>query len=279
MSKRTVDVQKDALQNYFSGIKKQPLLTFEEEIELSKQIQQGDEIALRRLTESNLRLVVKIARSYMSPGLSFLDLIQEGNIGLMKAAEKFDYRKNVRFSTYAAWWIRQSIVRALAKNQRHIKLPHRKEELLRKVQRYYYSFNQEHGRKPEMHEIADALHVKESEVSAVLNSSNPVVSLDWEDEDTDSRLVDMFEDTTYQPDDELLKKCAQEDTVRFLNHLREKERKVLLYRFSFYGGKKVTLKRIGEEMGISPETVRQIEMKAIKKLRQHADEMREYIYG
>lgn len=279
MVNSTTDIQRDALQNYFSGIKKQPLLTFEEEIDLSKKIQGGDDFALRRLTESNLRLVVKIARSYMSPGLSFLDLIQEGNIGLMKAAEKFDYRKNVRFSTYAAWWIRQSIVRALAKNQRHIKLPHRKEELLRKVQRYFYSYSQDHGRKPELHEIAEALHVRETEVTAVLNSSNPVVSLDWEDEETDSRLVDMFEDNTYQPDDELLKKCAQEDTVKFLNHLREKERKVLLYRFSFYGGKKLTLKRIGEEMGISPETVRQIEMKAIKKLRQHADEMREYIYG
>jgi RNA polymerase primary sigma factor len=104
------------------------------------------------------------------------------------------------------------------------------------------------------------------------------VSLDWEDEQTESRLGDMFKDTTYQPDDELLKKCAQEDTVKFLDHLREKERQVLLYRFSFYGGKKATLKRIGEEMGISPETVRQIEMKAIKKLRLHADEMREYIY-
>ncbi len=279
MGNSTTDIQRDALQNYFSGIKKQTLLTFEEEIDLSKKIQGGDDAALRLLTESNLRLVVKIARSYMSPGLSFLDLIQEGNIGLMKAAEKFDYRKNVRFSTYAAWWIRQSIVRALAKNQRHIKLPHRKEELLRKVQRYYYSYSQDHGRKPEFQEIAAALHVREEEVTAVLNSSTPVVSLDWEDEETDSRLVDMFEDTTYQPDDELLKKCAQEDTVKFLDHLREKERKVLLYRFSFYGGKKLTLKRIGEEMGISPETVRQIEMKAIKKLRQHADEMREYIYG
>src|SRR6056297_933195 len=279
MGNSTTDIQRDALQNYFSGIKKQTLLTFEEEIDLSKKIQGGDDAALRLLTESNLRLVVKIARSYMSPGLSFLDLIQEGNLGLMKAAEKFDYRKNVRFSTYAAWWIRQSIVRALAKNQRHIKLPHRKEELLRKVQRYYYSYSQDHGRKPEFQEIAASLHVREEEVTAVLNSSTPVVSLDWEDEETDSRLVDMFEDTTYQPDDELLKKCAQEDTVKFLDHLREKERKVLLYRFSFYGGKKLTLKRIGEEMGISPETVRQIEMKAIKKLRQHADEMREYIYG
>src|SRR6056297_1622685 len=278
MSNKTVDVQKDALQNYFSGIKKQPLLTFAEEIELSKKIQKGDEHALRRLTESNLRLVVKIARSYMSPGLSFLDLIQEGNIGLMKAAEKFDYRKNVRFSTYAAWWIRQSIVRALAKSQRHIKLPHRKEELLRKIQRFYYSFSQEQGRKPEIEEIAISLHVNREEIASLMNSANPVVSLDWEDENGESRLGDMYEDTTYQPDTELLRKCAHEDTMKFLEHLREKERKVLLYRFSFHGGKRVTLKSIGEEMGISPETVRQFEMKAIKKLRQHSDEIKEYMY-
>lgn len=279
MKKAAANVQKDALQNYFAAIKKQPLLSFEEEIDLSHRIQSGDKEALSILTQSNLRLVVKIARSYMSSGASLLDLIQEGNIGLMKAAEKYDYRKNVRFSTYAAWWIRQSIVRALAKNQRHIKLPHRKEELLRKIQRYHYSFSQEEGRKPELGEIAEALHVNEAEVSSLLSSANPIVSLDWEDENGDARLGDMYEDTTYQPDTELLRKCAQEDTIRFLKHLREKERKVLLYRFSFYGGKRVTLKRIGEEMGISPETVRQIEMKAIKKLRQHSDEIREYIYG
>jgi RNA polymerase primary sigma factor len=279
MNKTKIQSQKDALQNYFSGIKKQPLLSFEEEIDLSKKIEKGDKNALKKMTEANLRLVVKIARSYMSSGVAFLDLIQEGNIGLMKAAEKFDHRKNVRFSTYAAWWIRQSIVRAIAKNQRHIKLPHRKEELLRKVQRFYYSFSQDEGRKPDLAEISKAMNVKEEELSSLLNSACPVVSLDWEDETGDSRLVDMYEDTTYQPDTELLRKCAQEDTIKFLEHLREKERKVLMARFSFHGGKRVTLKRIGEEMGISPETVRQIEMKAIKKLRQHSDEIREYIYG
>lgn len=279
MKQNADTAQKDALQHYFSGIKKQALLTFEEEIDLSKKIEKGDQAALRKLTESNLRLVVKIARSYMSSGVAFLDLIQEGNIGLMKAAEKFDYRKNVRFSTYAAWWIRQSIVRAIAKNQRHIKLPHRKEELLRKVQRFYYTFSQTEGRKPEISEISKDLNVKEEEISSLLNSASPVVSLDWEDESGDSRLVDMYEDTTYQPDKDLLRKCFQEDTIRFMEHLREKERQVLMARFSFHGGKRVTLKKIGEEMGISPETVRQIEMKAIKKLKQHSDEIREYIYG
>jgi len=279
MKQNADTAQKDTLQHYFSGIKKQPLLTFEEEIDLSKRIEKGDQAALRKLTESNLRLVVKIARSYMSSGVAFLDLIQEGNIGLMKAAEKFDYRKNVRFSTYAAWWIRQSIVRAIAKNQRHIKLPHRKEELLRKVQRFYYTFSQTEGRKPDISEISKDLNVKEEEISSLLNSATPVVSLDWEDESGDSRLVDMYEDTTYQPDKDLLRKCFQEDTIRFMEHLRDKERQVLMARFSFHGGKRVTLKKIGEEMGISPETVRQIEMKAIKKLKQHSDEIREYIYG
>jgi RNA polymerase primary sigma factor len=210
MNKTKIQSQKDALQNYFSGIKKQPLLSFEEEIDLSKKIEKGDKNALKKMTEANLRLVVKIARSYMSSGVAFLDLIQEGNIGLMKAAEKFDHRKNVRFSTYAAWWIRQSIVRAIAKNQRHIKLPHRKEELLRKVQRFYYSFSQDEGRKPDLAEISKAMNVKEEELSSLLNSACPVVSLDWEDETGDSRLVDMYEDTTYQPDTELLRKCAQE---------------------------------------------------------------------
>ncbi|HDQ14662.1 MAG TPA: RNA polymerase sigma factor RpoD/SigA [Sediminispirochaeta sp.] len=273
------NVQKDALQNYFSSIKNQSLLSFEDEIKLSKAIQKGDQEALARLIQSNLRLVVKIARSYLTSGMSFLDLVQEGNIGLMKAAEKYDYRKNVRFSTYAAWWIRQSIVRALAKNQRHIKLPHRKEELLRKIQKYHYSYSQQNGHKPSLEEIAQDLGVKTEEVTALLSSANPIVSLDWEDEDGDVRLGDLYEDTTYQPDTELLRKCAQEDTMRFLKHLQEKERKVLLYRFSFYGGKKATLKKIGEELGISPETVRQIEMKAIKKLRRHSEEIKEYMYG
>jgi RNA polymerase primary sigma factor len=279
MRKTSPDVHKDALQNYFAGIKKEPLLDFEQELDLSRRIEKGEEEALATLIKANLRLVVKIARSYLSSGVSLLDLIQEGNIGLMKAAEKFDYRKEVRFSTYAAWWIRQSIVRALAKSQRHIKLPHRKEELLRKIQRFYYTFSQEKGRKPEIGEIALSLHVNEEEVTSLMNFASPVVSLDWEDENGESRLGDMFEDTTYQPDTELLRKCAQEDTMKFLEHLREKERKVLLYRFSFHGGKRITLKSIGEEMGISPETVRQIEMKAIKKLRQHSDEIKEYMYG
>ncbi len=275
--KRKID--RDALQHYFSLIKTRPLLSFEEEIELSKRIQQGSEAAKKKLTESNLRLVVKIARSYSSSGVGLLDLIQEGNLGLMKAVEKYDFRKNVRFSTYAAWWIRQAIVRAIGRNQKQIRLPHRKEEMIKKIQRFIYSFKQENGRDPKLEEISDAMGIDNTEVTLLLKWTNSVVSLDWEDEDSETRLGDMYEDSTYEPNKELFTKCVKDDTRNFLRHLLERERQVLMYRFAFYGGRKSTLKDIGTEMGISPETVRQIEMRAIKKLKQHADEVREYVYG
>ncbi len=270
---------RDALQHYFSLIKTRPLLSFEEELELSQKIEQGSILAKKRLTESNLRLVVKIARSYSSTGVGLLDLIQEGNIGLMKAVEKYDHRKKVRFSTYAAWWIRQAIVRAIGRNRKQIHLPHRKEEMMKKIQRFYYSFQLEEGRKPNTEEIAEKMGLEPEEVNSLLNWSNSVVSLDWEDEQSETTLGEMFEDSTYEPNRELFSKTMREDTEKFLLHLVERERKVLMYRFAFYGGKKSTLKDIGTQMGISPETVRQIEMRAIKKLRRHADEVKEYVYG
>jgi RNA polymerase primary sigma factor len=277
--KRRTDTPRDTLQQYFSLIKKQPLLSFEEELELSRRIQAGDEEARTKLAEANLRLVIKIARSYAHSSGNLVDLIQEGNLGLLKAVEKYDWRKNVRFSTYAAWWIRQSIVRALAKNRNHIRLPHRKEELLKKVRHYIYTYVLEHGEEPDNEHVAEQLGVNRRDVELVLSSGDPIVSLDWEEEESESTLTDLYEDITYEPSQELLQQSMHDDTLRFLNHLRERERKILLYRFAFYGGKKLTLKRIGDEMGISPETVRQIEKKAIATLKEHADEIREYIYG
>jgi RNA polymerase primary sigma factor len=277
--KRRNDTQKDTLQQYFSLIKKQPLLSFEEELELSRRIQAGDEEARTTLAEANLRLVIKIARSYAHSSSNLVDLIQEGNLGLLKAVEKYDWRKNVRFSTYAAWWIRQSIVRALAKNRNHIRLPHRKEELLKKVRHYVYTYVLEHGEEPSNEHIADQLGVSSKDVDLVLSSGDPIVSLDWEEEESESTLTDMYEDITYEPSQELLQQSMRDDTLRFLSHLRERERQILMYRFAFYGGRKLTLKRIGDEMGISPETVRQIEKKALATLKEHAEEIREYVYG
>jgi len=268
----------DALKMYFKQIKKARLLTFEEELTLSRRIQQGDELARQRLIESNLRLVVKIAKAYATPDMNFLDIVQEGNLGLIKAATKYDHRKNVRFSTYAAWWIRQSILRSLSNKRRAIRLPYRKEETLKRIKRTYYTLNQVLNRKPTTAEVAAELSMPEESVSAILNYGGGIASLDGEMAPEAGSLMEVFEDNTYAPDRELMAKSLRDDTLKFLEHLMEKERKILMYRFSFYGGKKYTLKTIGEELGISPETVRQIEMRALKKLRQHADEVRDYMY-
>lgn len=273
------ETEESALKTYFKQIQNTPLLSFDEELELSRRIQQGDENARQKLIQANLRLVVKISRSYTTADYSFLDIIQEGNLGLIKAASRYDYKKNVRFSTYAAWWIKQSIVRALSKKKRSIRLPHRKEELLKKIQKTYYLLNQKFSRKPSVEEISDELNEKPEDVAALLNSSGPVYSLDSTLNEDAATLLDMYEDKSYDPDEALMKKSFREETMNFLEHLLEKEKQILMYRFSFYGGKKYTLKYIGEEMGISPETVRQIEIRAIKKLKDHADELKDYIYN
>lgn len=269
----------DTLREYFNQIKRTPLLTFDEELELSRRIQGGDQAAMKRLIEANLRLVVKIAKSYVTNDVGFLDIVQEGNIGLIKAASKYDYRRNVRFSTYAAWWIKQSIVRSLSNKRRSIRLPHRKEEALKKIQKTFFSLSQELSREPSTKEVADELHMPENDVVSVLNISGSVASLDSEIGNDSGTLLDLYEDNTFNPDRELFDKDVHDETLRFLDHLVAKERRILLYRYSFLNGKKYTLKRIGEELGISPETVRQIEMRAIKKLREHADELREYVYN
>ncbi|ORC32863.1 RNA polymerase sigma factor RpoD/SigA [Marispirochaeta aestuarii] len=278
MKARKATRSEDSLKAYFQQIKTTPLLSFEEELDLSRRIMQGDELAREKLIKANLRLVVKIAKAYASTDVSFLDIVQEGNLGLIKAASKYDYRRNVRFSTYAAWWIKQSIVRALSNKRRVIRLPHRKEEALKKIQKTYYTLTQRLQQKPTVDQVARELGMAAEEVGSLLNASSAIASLDSDENFESGTLMDMCEDYTYDPDSELIKKSMHEDTMRFLEHLMEKERQILLYRFSFYGGKKYTLKSIGERMGISPETVRQIEMRAIRKLREHADELREYVY-
>ena len=269
----------DNLQAYFNQIKKIPLLSFEEEQELSKQIQKGDELAKQKLIEANLRLVVKIAKSYMTGSVQLLDLIQEGNLGLIKAAEKYDYRKKVRFSTYAAWWIKQAIVRSLSNKRRSIRLPHRKEETLKKIQKTFNTLSQRFMRKPSLREVADELGMQEDDVSSLLNAAHSIVSLDLETSDEAGTLLDLCEDYSYFPEDELMKKSLHQDTLKILEHLLERERQILMYRFSFYGNQKYTLKRIGEKMGLSPETVRQIEKRAIEKLKDHAREVEDYVYN
>jgi RNA polymerase primary sigma factor len=278
--KETVSTDKeDCLKAYFEQIKKNPLLNFEEEIELSKLIQGGDQEALNHLIECNLRLVVKIAMEFSVPEIAVLDLIQEGNLGLIKAATKYDYHKNVRFSTYASWWIKQAIMRAISNKRRTIRLPHRKEERLRKINRVYNSLYQTLMRKPSLMEIAEEAEMSVEEVDTLLNAVNPTVSFDKESRDDALSLHEIYEDNSFTPDREFLKKCLRDETMGFLERLLDKEKKILMYRFSFLSGKRYTLKNIGEKLGMSPETVRQIELKALRKLKKVAHELREYSYN
>ena len=269
----------DNLKAYFSQIKKAKLLTFEEELELSRRIQAGDEQARTLLIESNLRLVVRIAKNYLTPEVSILDLIQEGNLGLMRAASKYDFRKQVRFSTYASWWIKQSIVRSLSNIKRVIRLPHRQEEKLRKINKVYNNLSQVLMREPTLLEIAEEIGLQEEEVASIINSSISVASLDSSLSGDSGSLHDVVEDMSFNPELALMQKTLREDTLKFLDGLQEKERQILLYRFSFASGKRFTLKKIGDELGISPETVRQIEIRALKKLRGFSDELKEYVYS
>lgn len=260
----------DSLRSYYSAIKRIPLLTAEEERELSSRVFAGDEAARGHLIEANLRLVVKIARGFVTPDMPLLDLIQEGNIGLIKAAEKFDGERQVRFSTYASWWIRQSITRALVNSRRAIRLPHRKEELLRRIQRTYSILTQTLQREPSAEEIAQELHVPKEAVADVVGMAATLVPLENESDDESGSIIDVYEDYSYSPDGELLKSCTREETLDMLELLHEKEKQILMYRFEFLGGERHTLKSIGAEMGISPETVRQIEKRALRKLKENA---------
>ncbi|MBN2536094.1 MAG: sigma-70 family RNA polymerase sigma factor [Spirochaetales bacterium] len=266
----------DPLKTYFNQIKDTPLLSFEEELDLSKRIENGDDEARKQLIEANLKLVVKIAKTFKTSDVALLDLIQEGNLGLMKAAEKFDFRKRVRFSTYASWWIKQSIVRALSNKRRAIRLPHRKEEKIRKINKTINILSQKYMRTPEISEVASELGMTEKEIYNLLSVSSHIVSLDSETNDVSGTLQEVLEDYSYDPDSEFMRKSLREATLKHLENLKEKEREIIKYRFSFYGGKRYTLKTIGARMGISPETVRQIEMKALSKLKELAGDLKEY---
>ncbi|MDR2047863.1 MAG: RNA polymerase sigma factor RpoD/SigA [Treponema sp.] len=275
--KKTSEKSEDLLWIYFEQLKRFPLVSFDEEKELAKKIQNGDKDARRRLIEANLRLVVKIAKSYYTPGVSFLDLIQEGNMGLMHAADKFDHAKEVHFSTYANWWIRQGIMRFLANKRRMIRLPLRKEELLHKIQKTSQGLSQKLSRVPASAEIAAETGIPVRDINSMLALANDIVSLDASEESSLSGLIDYQGDYTYNPERVFMKKDFRRAAADMLNHLKERERNVLVYRYRIGGGERYTLKKIGDKMGISLETVRQIELRALRKMRENAETLREYL--
>ncbi|MCL2761793.1 MAG: RNA polymerase sigma factor RpoD/SigA [Treponema sp.] len=268
----------DIIHIYFNQIKTYRLLDFEEELELSRLIQQGNQEALSTLIKANLRLVIKIARPYAAPDVPFMDLVQEGNMGLMHAAEKYDYAKKVRFCTYASWWIRQFIIRYLTNKRRIVRLPHRKEEILRKIQRTYHTLSQTLMHQPRTEDIADELGISVQDIDFIVNMTAGPISLEFDTGKGESATVmELHEDYTYSPERNLLRQYYRDGARRSLNGLKDREKQVLTYRYQLDNGQPYTLKEIGEKLAISPETVRQIEMKALAKIRRHAaDDLKGY---
>ncbi|MDR2547106.1 MAG: RNA polymerase sigma factor RpoD [Lachnospiraceae bacterium] len=259
----------DPVRMYLKEIGKVPLLTAEEEIILAKKMEEGDEEAKKQLAEANLRLVVSIAKRYVGRGMLFLDLIQEGNLGLIKAVEKFDYRKGYKFSTYATWWIRQAITRAIADQARTIRIPVHMVETINKLMRVNRFLLQELGREPSAEEIAEHMGMPVERVRAIMKISQEPVSLETPiGEEEDSHLGDFIQDDNVPvPADAAAFTLLKEQLSEVLGTLTEREQKVLRLRFGLDDGRARTLEEVGREFKVTRERIRQIEAKALRKLR------------
>ena len=259
----------DPVRMYLKEIGKVPLLSAEEEIEYAQRMEEGDEEAKKRLAEANLRLVVSIAKRYVGRGMQFLDLIQEGNLGLIKAVEKFDYRKGYKFSTYATWWIRQAITRAIADQARTIRIPVHMVETINKLVRVQRQLLQELGREPSPEEIAETMDIPVERVREIQKISQEPVSLETPiGEEEDSHLGDFIQDDNVPvPAEAAASTLLKEQLVEVLGTLTEREQKVLRLRFGLDDGRARTLEEVGKEFNVTRERIRQIEAKALRKLR------------
>ena len=259
----------DPVRMYLKEIGKVPLLSADEEIELAERMEQGDEDAKKRLAEANLRLVVSIAKRYVGRGMQFLDLIQEGNLGLIKAVEKFDYRKGYKFSTYATWWIRQAITRAIADQARTIRIPVHMVETINRLIRAQRQLVQDLGREPTPEELSEFMHLPVERVVEIQKISQEPVSLETPiGEEEDSHLGDFIQDDNIPvPADAAAFTLLKEQLVDVLGTLTEREQKVLRLRFGLDDGRARTLEEVGKEFKVTRERIRQIEAKALRKLR------------
>jgi len=269
---------KDSLKNYLKDISRDKLLSAQEEMELSRKILNGDKSARDRLINSNLRLVVKIAKAYATRGMDLLDLIQEGNLGLIRAADRFDFRKKARFSTYASFWIKQSIARAISNKGRFIRLPHRKDEKLRRLSKVQNIISREKGRNAEVSELSKETNLPEDEIKNILNLPDNVISFESTNGMEDNKdLYNLVSDDKYNPDRIVLRNYLKEKANNILKNLSEKEKKVLYMRYSFFSGRKYTLKEIASKLNTSPETIRQVEIRALKKIREQYSDLKEFL--
>ena len=271
----------DPVRMYLKEIGKVPLLTRDEEIELAKKMELGDEIAKKRLAEANLRLVVSIAKRYVGRGMLFLDLIQEGNLGLIKAVDKFDYKKGYKFSTYATWWIRQAITRAIADQARTIRIPVHMVETINKLMRVSRQLVQELGREPSAEEISAKMEVPVERVREIIKIAQEPVSLETPiGEEEDSHLGDFIQDDNVPvPAEAATYTMLKEQIVEVLTTLSDREQKVLRLRFGLDDGRTRTLEEVGKEFDVTRERIRQIEAKALRKLRHpsRSRKLRDYL--
>ncbi len=267
------DIADDSVRLYLREIGKIPLLTAEQEVSIAKRIEAGDRMAKDQMAEANLRLVVSIAKKYIGRGLDLLDLIQEGNAGLMRAVEKFDYRKGYKFSTYATWWIRQAITRAIADQARTIRIPVHMVETINKLIRTQRRLVQELGREPLIEEIAAEMEMEVEKVIHINKIRQDIVSLEAPvGEEDDSSLGDFIEDADAEtPEETANTQLLKEHVNAVLGLLTPREQKILRMRFGLEDGKSHTLEEVGQEFGVTRERIRQIEAKALAKLRKHRE--------
>ena len=268
------DVADDSVRLYLREIGKIPLLSAEEELELAHRVVAGDKTAKDKMAEANMRLVVSIAKRYVGRGLDLLDLIQEGNTGLLRAVEKFDPDKGFKFSTYATWWIRQAITRAIADQARTIRIPVHMVETINKLLRTQRRLTQELNREPTNEEIAEAMEIDVDKVEHIMKIKQDISSLDASirDDDEDSVLADFIEDEdTISPEESATNQLLKEQVKGVLSALSEREQKIIKLRFGLEDGKQHTLEEVGQEFSVTRERIRQIEAKALAKLRKHKD--------
>jgi len=278
------DVSDDSVRLYLREIGKIPLLSAEEELELAQKVVAGDKKAKDKMAEANMRLVVSIAKRYSGRGLDFLDLIQEGNTGLLRAVEKFDPDKGFKFSTYATWWIRQAITRAIADQARTIRIPVHMVETINKLLRTQRRMTQELNREPTIEELAKELEMEPDKVEYVIKIKQDITSLDAgvgrDGEDEDSVLGDFIEDEDSEtPEQSATSQLLKEQVQSILSTLSDREQKIVKMRFGLENGKSHTLEEVGQEFAVTRERIRQIEAKALAKLRKHKDakKLHEYL--
>jgi RNA polymerase primary sigma factor len=268
------DIADDSVRLYLREIGKIPLLSAEEELALAQRVVDGDKIAKDKMAEANMRLVVSIAKRYVGRGLDLLDLIQEGNTGLLRAVEKFDPTKGFKFSTYATWWIRQAITRAIADQARTIRIPVHMVETINKLLRTQRRLTQELNREPTNEEIAAAMEIEVDKVEHIMKIKQDISSLDASirDDEEESVLADFIEDEdTISPEESATNQLLKEQVKGMLSALTEREQKILKLRFGLEDGKQHTLEEVGQEFSVTRERIRQIEAKALAKLRKHKD--------